>query len=683
MPPRSNVGRVLLWLRGGAAPQPTGPATAPAYVAPRDPAKAMTLLTRLRDLSLDATAKQLTLNGQLETRRAAIVQAVKDDDYDGAEAALDTLNADLADEKAARDLEAQNKAKVCAVYDTSLKARALDALKPGPTTSKAVREAQEAVRLAEQAYLGQVATALAVQLEALLKTLAEALDKLELALKAQAEADRAWKALAKSYEGAVAKLAECLALKAPEHAALALRMKALDKAVTDGELQEAVDALPALRKEILAAHQQATERVSCEKAYAKLASVVQEARRVPALNKALTDLHNQRKAAWTDFYNDYVSGKYALAEPKLALVQSTSQAVINAAMDVAEEARPEINPTQLAKADTLLKGFDEKDRVALQDLIDKAPTPKHQQNLKKAIAAGHSPTEVATFCKRIQGQSEEWLQDHLHITASSTGTGVQQQWVMSCQATTAQAVKAELDPIYALSLHDAVPNLNELAEDTNTVVAVEQKQMLESAKDEVLNATYQAGVTERLKGETPKARAALQALIDNAPSNWEKNRVMEVIARPAKHTAKQVKTRYEANIKGKGGGEAVHKTVKGAPSHRGRGGVDLLNRQKAVTGLKYETQLVSSADRNAAVDDIAVNLTKGWPVPLSVGANEGELRHYVLAISVHPGPPKTFFIHDPASGTTVARTEAQVKNNQLDLPSGWTRLNKYEKPSAD
>jgi len=48
---------------------------------------------------------------------------------------------------------------------------------------------------------------------------------------------------------------------------------------------------------------------------------------------------------------------------------------------------------------------------------------------------------------------------------------------------------------------------------------------------------------------------------------------------------------------------------------------------------------------------------------------------------VHPGPPKTFFIHDPASGTTVARTEAQMKNNQLDLPSGWNRLNQYEKPS--
>ena len=69
------------------------------------------------------------------------------------------------------------------------------------------------------------------------------------------------------------------------------------------------------------------------------------------------------------------------------------------------------------------------------------------------------------------------------------------------------------------------------------------------------------------------------------------------------------------------------------------------------------------------------------PVPLIVGAQDGDTSHYVLAVSVRPCPPKTFFIHDPASGTTVARTEAQMKNNQLDLPSGWTRMNQYEKPT--
>lgn len=39
-----------------------------------------------------------------------------------------------------------------------------------------------------------------------------------------------------------------------------------------------------------------------------------------------------------------------------------------------------------------------------------------------------------------------------------------------------------------------------------------------------------------------KDRKALQALIDNAASNWEKNQVMEVIARPQKYTAAQIGT---------------------------------------------------------------------------------------------------------------------------------------------
>lgn len=81
------------------------------------------------------------------------------------------------------------------------------------------------------------------------------------------------------------------------------------------------------------------------------------------------------------------------------------------------------------------------------------------------------------------------------------------------------------------------------------------------------------------------------------------------------------------------------------------------------------------------MDDVATSLEQGKAVPLIVGQQDGETFHYVLAVSVHPGPPKTFFIHDPAFGTTVARTEAQMKNNQLDLPSGWNRLNQYEKPS--
>lgn len=168
---------------------------------------------------------------------------------------------------------------------------------------------------------------------------------------------------------------------------------------------------------------------------------------------------------------------------------------------------------------------------------------------------------MAAFNARIAGKDEQRLQDNLRLAATSEGTGVQQQWVMSCQATTVQAARAEIDPIYALSLRDASPQLHELIPQENTRLATEQKQMLESAVVEDLNAGYQQGVAQRLATESPADAAALQALIDNAASNWEKNQVMEVIARPQKYTTAQIDAYYKANVQGKNtGGKAVHKT---------------------------------------------------------------------------------------------------------------------------
>ena len=89
----------------------------------------------------------------------------------------------------------------------------------------------------------------------------------------------------------------------------------------------------------------------------------------------------------------------------------------------------------------------------------------------------------------------------------------------------------------------------------------------------------------------------------------------------------------------------------------------------------------NQAEREAAVDDIAAKVADGLPVPLSVGGSQDQLAHYVLAVAVDDGPPRSFYIHDPGTGETVVRTEKQLKSNQMGLPSGWDFLNKYEKPT--
>ena len=683
MPPRSIVGKLLQKKRVKDNAPATAPVQTPAYVPPTDQVRSATLLTRLRDLSVEATAQHLSLDGQLEARRTAIARALKADDYDNADALLDTLSADLDKERA----RAQAKADFGAAVGDLLKPKgAVATAKALPTPSLTLRSLRQELLAKEKAVNDLLLPATLDHAEATRR-----LPPLAAAAKALTEAKAAWDKLKATWDlkagdlqDAKATLATTHALGSPQGAALDARMKALDKAVADGDLQKAIDALPTLRADIQAAHQSATDRKACEDGYAKVAALNKEASRMPQLTDELKKLAHKQQAAWTAFRQDYACGHYAEALLKLPLVQSTSQDVIKGVMGAASQVRPEISQGQQAKAERQLAQHSEKDRKVLQALLDTAPTPKHKQNLQKAIACGHSASDVAAFNARIAGKDEQWLQDNLRLAATSEGHGVQQQWVMSCQATTVQAARAEVDPIYALSLRDASPQLHELIPQDTTRLATEQKQMLESPLEEDIDATHQQGVTQRLASESPTDAAALQTLIDNAASNWEKNRVMEVIARPQKYTAAQIDNYYKTHVQGKNaGGKAVHKADQNSANNPGKGrfAVDLLNREQASTGVRYVNKSTDSTNRDAAVDDVATALEQGKAVPLIVGQQDGETAHYVLAVSVHPGPPKTFFIHDPASGTTVARTEAQMKNNQLDLPSGWNRLNQYDKPT--
>lgn len=96
---------------------------------PTDQVRSATLLTRLRDLSVEASAQQLSLDGQLEARRTAIARALNADDYDNADALLDKLSADLDKERA--------RAKAKADFDAAVG----DLLKPKGAVATQLDEA--------------------------------------------------------------------------------------------------------------------------------------------------------------------------------------------------------------------------------------------------------------------------------------------------------------------------------------------------------------------------------------------------------------------------------------------------------------------------------------------------------------------------------------------------------------
>jgi len=344
---------------------------------------------------------------------------------------------------------------------------------------------------------------------------------------------------------------------------------------------------------------------------------------MPVFDPTLTGLVAALGAAYLPFYTKYIATSYSEAKPLIAQVVTAAKAVIQAGMVAGAHTSPAITPEQAGRSANKLAAMSPPDQAAVKALIAAAPSERHKQSLNKAVAAGYSAAELATFAGKIAPHDEQWLQENTTVACTATGTGIQQQFHMSCNATTVQAVRAAMDPVYALKLHEDNPDLDKVQASAATSLAVEQKAMLESASGPDLIA---AGL----------------------PTD---------------------------------AGLAVHRSAAGGGVGAGRFAVDLLNKQSDVTGLRYENKKVDAASRDAAVDTIGQELTLGRPVPLIVGATEGGTYHYVLAVGTHPGPPKTFFIHDPGLGITVARTEAQIKGNAMNLPSGWSRLTMYEKPT--
>ncbi len=254
--------------------------------------------------------------------------------------------------------------------------------------------------------------------------------------------------------------------------------------------------------------------------------------------------------------------------------------------------------------------------------MDGAKSDAEKEYITKGVASGHSVKELQDFAKKIQGKDAKWMQNNLSLTGNSNGRGVEQQWSMSCNATAVEAVRGQMDPIYALKMHEDNPNLDQ-ADDSNATklnpnLAEDQRKMLTSA-----------------------------------------------------YTGKA--TTY------KGGGVAV---ARGAKGGQGRWADDLLNNASDSTGINYTTKKIGAGTTvNDAVKAIDAGASKGEPVPLVIGDGPSAYNHYVVVTGMDKGPPKTYTIHDPGSGTTVVRTEDQLKKGAINL-SGWNQISAFEDPST-
>lgn len=244
------------------------------------------------------------------------------------------------------------------------------------------------------------------------------------------------------------------------------------------------------------------------------------------------------------------------------------------------------------------------DQARFVRLLADAGSCEERAYLWKAFAACHSVEECSRFADKIRGKDPTWLRDNLQLANSSMGTGVQQQWSHSCNATTAQALRGQMDPIYALQMHEDNPNMGQVD--------------------------------------------------NNDPTRWNPNLAAD--------QRRMLESEYRGATSGRHSGVAVGRDQGGG---RGRWADDLFNQHSAATGVTYATTKdPSPADAVRLIDE---GLQTGAPVPIVIGNGPGQYTHYVMVLSSDPGPPKTYLIHDPWTGTTVRRKESDFLNGTLDI----------------
>lgn len=292
---------------------------------------------------------------------------------------------------------------------------------------------------------------------------------------------------------------------------------------------------------------------------------------------------------------------------------------------LSEEARLDrkiIGDAQKERADKKYKSLDDEGKKRFNKLVEGTKSSEERDYLMKSLAANYSMDDIEAFAKKINGKDKDWLQNNLKLTGNTDGKGVKQQWSHSCNATTTQALRGELDPIYALKLHEENKDIttadNSDGTKVNPKLAEEQKKALESE--------YSGPASGKHKG-----KAVARDQLANGSGRWAD---------------------------------------------------DLMNNMSNVTGVEYANQKIGSSYKvDDAVKDIDTGLKKGHPVPIVIGNSSTSYTHYVLVTGRDPGPPETFTIHDPWDGVTVKRSVQDVKDGKINL-AGSNQISALEKPST-
>jgi hypothetical protein len=282
-----------------------------------------------------------------------------------------------------------------------------------------------------------------------------------------------------------------------------------------------------------------------------------------------------------------------------------------------------IGPHQASRVPAAVRALSDADYQQFRALHDSLTNPAARGFLFKALAAHNSIADLQWLASEMASKDDAWLIDALTLgDPRSAGVGVQQQWSMSCNASTTITLRGNYDPVFALKVRYSNPNINRV--DPNNPLAWNNH--LASLEAQLLQSQYQGA---------------------SHPELW---------------------------------GSAGIAAPMSAGATRGRWADDILSRQADVTGMTYGTQKDPSGDQALATIDRAVS--QGMQVPVVVGDYFGAYTHYVLCMSRRVGAAGfEYQFHNTGDGTTTWVTAAQLANGQLPL-NGGRMITAIEVPTA-
>jgi hypothetical protein len=330
----------------------------------------------------------------------------------------------------------------------------------------------------------------------------------------------------------------------------------------------------------------------------------------PTPTPASTGFAGQTQDTFTRLAGDVQAGKLS-ARDAGALATATGQLGV-------------LGEAEALRAAHLAEALPAAEQQTFQSLLDGASSDTARAFLYKALGAGHTVAEVQTFAGQLGGLTDAQLVDRLSLaddeavtTPDARQDGVKQQFEASCVATTAQALRGEFDPIYALAVRSQNTDVHDVDDGNafakNAAFATEQKQLLEQLG--------QGNATNR--NEQVNARGVM----------WGSLRAV--------FDAMSAYTGY------------------------------------TYSPTAYPQNVTDRATTDALCDGLAAQLSQGIATPLLITGDQNFGGHAILATAVDgSGESQRFLIHDPWDGVTEWVSRKQIDDGTFKV-AGWNRLRGY------